>query len=130
MKKIYLILLCFVLIFPSATTFAAEQNVEEIVKDTANYIYESVPNPQVGSIGGEWAVMGLARSGADISDEYFEKYYQTAEKHIKDCEGVLHTKKYTEYSRMILALTAIGKNPKDVAGYNLLMPLEDYEKTI
>ena len=118
------------LIFPSVTTFAAEQNVEEIVKDTANYIYESVPNPQVGSIGGEWAVMGLARSGADIPNEYFEKYYQTAEKHIKDCGGVLHDKKYTEYSRVILALTAIGKNPKDVAGYNLLMPLEDYEKTI
>lgn len=118
------------LIFPSVTTFAAEQNVEEIVKDTANYIYESVPNPQVGSIGGEWAVMGLARSGADIPNEYFEKYYQTAEKHIKDCGGVLHDKKYTEYSRVILALTAIGKNPKDVAGYNLLVPLEDYERTI
>ena len=130
MKKIYLILLCFMLIFPSVTTFAAEQNVEEIVKDTANYIYESVPNPQVGSIGGEWAVMGLARSGADIPNEYFEKYYQTAEKHIKDCGGVLHDKKYTEYSRVILALTAIGKNPKDVAGYNLLVPLEDYERTI
>ena len=130
MKKIYLILLSFMLIFPSVTTFAAEQNVEEIVKDTANYIYESVPNPQVGSIGGEWSVMGLARSGADIPNEYFEKYYQTAEKHIKDCEGVLHDKKYTEYSRVILALTAIGKNPKDVAGYNLLMPLEDYERTI
>ena len=130
MKKIYLILLCFMLIFPSVTTFAAEQNVEEIVKDTANYIYESVPNPQVGSIGGEWSVMGLARSGADIPNEYFEKYYQTAEKHIKDCEGVLHDKKYTEYSRVILALTAIGKNPKDVAGYNLLVPLEDYERTI
>lgn len=130
MKRIYLILLCFMLIFPSVTTFATEQNVEEIVKDTANYIYESVPNPQVGSIGGEWAVMGLARSGADIPNEYFEKYYQTAEKHIKDCEGVLHDKKYTEYSRVILALTAIGKNPKDVAGYNLLVPLEDYERTI
>ena len=69
MKKIYLILLCFVLIFPSVTTFAAEQNVEEIVKDTANYIYESVPNPQVGYIGGEWAVIGLARSGADIPNK-------------------------------------------------------------
>lgn len=89
-----------------------------------------MPNPQVGSIGGEWLVFGLARSGADIPDEYFENYYQTAEKYIKDCGGVLHEKKYTEYSRVILALTAIGKNPADVAGYNLLMPLGDYEKTI
>jgi len=42
----------------------------------------------------------------------------------------LHTKKYTEYSRVVVALTAIGKNPENVAGYNLLLPLADYKKTI
>ena len=86
--------------------------------------------PIVGSVGGEWTVMGLARCDMEIPDEYFENYYQTVEKYVKDCGGVLHNKKYTEYSRVILALTAIGKNPKDVAGYNLLTPLGDYEKTI
>ena len=49
---------------------------------------------------------------------------------MKEHEGNLHDKKYTEYSRVIVALTAIGKNPADVAGYNLLTPLGDYEKTI
>ena len=130
MKKIFSILLCFMLIFPSISAFAAKQNIEEITTDTADYIYASVKEAQVGSIGGEWAVIGLARSGADIPDEYFENYYHTAEKYIKDCEGVLHEKKYTEYSRVILALTAIGKNPTDVAGYNLIAPLEDYDKTV
>ena len=38
--------------------------------------------------------------------------------------------KHTEYSRVILALTAIGRDPSKVAGYNLLMPLGDIEKTI
>lgn len=128
MKKIYSILLCFMLIFSSVGAFA-ESN-EEIITDTANYLYSSVKEPQIGSIGGEWAVIGLARSSADIPLEYFENYYRTAEKYIKDCGGVLHDKKYTEYSRVILALTAIGKNPADIAGYNLLMPLGDYEKTI
>ena len=43
---------------------------------------------------------------------------------------MLHERKYTEYSRVILALTAIGRDPSNVAGYNLLTPLGDFEKTI
>ena len=43
---------------------------------------------------------------------------------------MLHERKYTEYSRVILALTAIGRDPAKVAGYNLLTPLGDFEKTI
>ena len=130
MKKIFLSSLCFMLIFPSVSAFAADQNIGEIITDTADYIYELVKEPQVGSIDGEWTVIGLARSDAEIPEEYYQNYYHTAEKYIKDCTGVLHDKKYTEYSRVIIALTAIGKNPTEVAGYNLLMPLGDYEKTI
>ena len=132
MKKLLSFLLCFIVFFSFSTqTFAIDiDELTSIVGDTAKYLSKSVPNPQIGSIGGEWAVIGLARSGADIPDEYFENYCKTAEKYIKDCGGVLHEKKYTEYSRVILALTAIGKNPTEVAGYNLLMPLGDYEKTI
>ncbi|MEG2584500.1 MAG: hypothetical protein RSA27_08340, partial [Oscillospiraceae bacterium] len=90
----------------------------------------NVKNPQVGSIGGEWAIIGLARSGASVSDEYYQKYYENVEKTVKACGGVLDEKKYTEYSRVALALTAIGKDPKNVAGFNLLKPLGDYDKTV
>lgn len=132
MKKSLSFLMCLIMIFSfSVQTFAADNGtVKTAVNDTAEYMYKTVQNPQVGSVGGEWAVLGLARSGTDIPEEYFENYYQTVEKYVKDCGGVLHDKKYTEYSRVILALTAIGKNPADVAGYNLLYPLGDYEKTI
>ena len=128
MKKSPSIFICLIMIFSlSVQTFAADNtSVNTVVNDTAEYLYETVSNPQVGSIGGEWCVLGLARSGADTPDEYFENYYRTVEKYVKDCGGVLHDKKYTEYSRVILALTAIGKNPADVAGYNLLTPLGDY----
>lgn len=130
MKKTFSILLCLFLVFSSVCTFAEEQSLDEVITHTTNYIYTSVKEPKVGSVGGEWAVIGLARSGADIPEEYYENYYHTAEKYVKDQSGVLHDKKYTEYSRVILALTAIGKNPEDIAGYNLLMALADYEKTI
>ena len=132
MKKSMVFFICLMMILNlSSQAFAADiDTIDSLVNETAEYLYKSAPDPQVGSIGGEWAVMGLARSGADIPDEYFENYYKTAEKYIKDCGGVLNDKKYTEYSRVVLALTAIGKNPTDISGYNMLIPLGDYEKTV
>ena len=43
---------------------------------------------------------------------------------------MLHKSRYTEYSRVIIALSAIGASPENVGGYNLLSPLADYEKTV
>jgi len=132
MKKIISIFLSFTILFSlSLSAFAYDTNkVNATLESVGNYLYETVKEPQVASIGGEWAVLGLARCDMDIPDEYFENYYQTVAKYVKDSGGVLHNKKYTEYSRVIVALTAIGKNPQNVAGYNLLAPLGDYEKTI
>ena len=44
------------------------------VSAAAEYVYRSAPEPTVSYIGGEWAVMGLARSDADVPEkkaEYF-----------------------------------------------------------
>ncbi len=105
-------------------------NIEEAAEDTSKYVYETVKNPDVASIGGEWAVLGLARGDADIPSEYFDRYYENVKNALADKNGVLHSKKYTEYSRVIIALTSIGRNPENVGGYNLLTPLTDYEKTV
>ena len=47
-----------------------------------------------------------------------------------EVSGVLSNNKYTEYSRVILAMTAIGADVTDVGGYNLLEKLADYNKVI
>lgn len=132
MKKFIGIILTLSILFSLSSEVLAFDisKVNATLESVGNYLYETVKEPQVGSIGGEWAVLGLARCDMDIPDEYFENYYQRVTRYVKDCGGVLHNKKYTEYSRVIVALTAIGKNPKNVAGYNLLTPLGDYEKTI
>ena len=131
MKRILCLFICFVLVMSiTSTAYADSYNIDEIMTDTADYIYTTLDSPGVSSVGGEWAILGLARSGEDIPKEYFEQYYKTVEDYVLANNGILHNKKYTEYSRVIVALTAIGKNPKDVAGYNLLTPLGDYEKTI
>lgn len=132
MKKMIAIFLSVILTFSLSGIVLAENsyNIDAVVSDTANYIYKTVSEPQVGSVGGEWAVLGLARSGVEIPEEYYQDYYKRVEEYVKERKGNLHDKKYTEYARLIVALTAIGKNPTDVAGYNLLTPLGDYEKTI
>lgn len=116
----------------SLSAFAAvsEDTLANAVTDTAQYMYKTVAEPQVGSIGGEWAVLGLARSGYAVPDKYYQDYYATVEKYVKDCGGKLHDKKYTEYSRVIVALSSIGKDARNVAGYDLTTALGDYDKTI
>ena len=51
-------------------------------------------------------------------------------KQAKEQEGILSDNRYTEYSRVTLALTAIGDNPEDVAGYDIKKPLEDYDTVV
>ena len=133
MKKIRkfaaLVLTLCVLASLAAPALAAS-GVQSELQGSAAYMLSAVKAPEVGSIGGEWAVIGLARSGYPVPANYFDDYYARVEKYVKDCAGVLHERKYTEYSRVILALTAIGRDPSNVAGYNLLTPLGDFEKTI
>lgn len=132
MKNKITILLTAIIMLSSCMNVFASSNpkLDEAIAETASYLYETVQNPQIGAIGGEWAVIGLARSGYDVPDSYYQNYYSNVEAYVKNCGGKLHDKKYTEYSRVIVALTAIGKNPADVAGYNLLTAIGDYDNTI
>ena len=130
MKKIISVLLAMILVISCAVpVFAAEKTeLEKRIELTASYLQKIVKEPQISSVGGEWAIIGLARSGVDVSDAYFEKYYDEVENTVRQKKGILHGRKYTEYSRVALALTAIGADPSDVGGYDLLNPLEDVEK--
>ncbi|WP_171056450.1 S-layer homology domain-containing protein [Paenibacillus sinopodophylli] len=111
-----------------------EQSVQEAVQkqiaNTAAFMQNAVKNPIIASVGGDWTVLGLARSGVSVPDDYYAKYYANVEQTLKEQAGKLHNVKYTEYDRVILALTAIGKNVDQVAGYNLLEPLADYDTLI
>ena len=76
------------------------------------------------TFGSEWLVIALARSGRTVPDSY----YDSVVKAVQDAGGELSDKKFSEYSRVILALTAIGKDPADVGGYDLLAKLADMDK--
>ena len=132
MKKTVSLVLALVCILTLASpVFAAkEPDLQELVEGSVAYMLSVVEEPEHENIGGEWAVLGLARSGVKVPDGYFETYYGRVEASVKEKKGVLHAKKYTEYSRTIIGLTSIGKDPRDVGGYDLLKPLGDFEKTV
>ena len=113
-----------------ASAAVTQSDLQKAVDGSAAYMLQAVKGPQVGSIGGEWAVIGLARSGYDVPQSYYDSYLSTVTKYVQNKKGILDERKYTEYSRVILALTAIGADPTDVAGYDLVKPLGDFEKTV
>ena len=53
----------------------SESDLTSAVTKSASYMLDAVKQPQVGSIGGEWTVIGLARSGHDVPQKYWDNYY-------------------------------------------------------
>lgn len=108
----------------------ASKSAAQTAYDRAStYLTAAVSAPRYGSLGGEWTVLALARGGADTETAYFTGYCAALEQTVREANGVLSERKYTEYSRVILALSALGKDARDVAGFDLTLPLGDYEKT-
>lgn len=118
------------LLLAMLVSLAACGKEETPIEKTARYLQAQIPEPTCAAVGGDWLVFGLARSGLKAPQKYFDTYYKNVEDYIVSVDGVLSRKKNTEYSRVILALTAIGKNPADAAGFNLLLPLGDFDETV
>lgn len=132
MRRILSLVLVFACLLALAgpANAAKEPDLQSLVNGSAKYMLSAVPKPEHADVGGEWAVLGLARSGYTVPDGYFEGYLGKLETYVKEKQGVLHKRKYTDYSRVIITLSAMGVDARDVGGYNLLTPLGDYEKTI
>ncbi|MER1998296.1 MAG: S-layer homology domain-containing protein [Lysinibacillus sp.] len=106
---------------------AQAQSSADSYTTAAQYMVKQVPNPTYGD---EWVVIGLARGGAQVPAKYFETYYQNLVKEVVAQKGQLHRYKYTEYSRVIIALSAIGRDAKNVGGYDLTKPLEEISNVV
>ena len=130
-KKISLFVLFTFLILVNITTthgktILNKRETEKYLDKIADYEMDKVKSPTCGSIGGEWLITGLSRYGV-ITDYYISIYKSNLKNCLKECSGVLSERKYTEYSRVVIALTAIGENPEDFAGFNLIQPLAELD---
>ena len=93
-------------------------------RETGAYL-QTQGAPTAGSIGGEWAVIGLSRAGL-LSDTAARSYERSVEDYVQQAGSVrLHHAKSTENSRTILGLTAAGCDAANVAGVDLTAGLSD-----
>lgn len=96
---------------------------EDVLKETREYILGLDTKPDYSS---QWFALGLARGGMDLDDKYFNTFYENMAAYIAGKKGKLHRAKYSEYSKAILALTAMGIDAQKVNGYNLFEYLADF----
>ena len=59
-----------------------QEILAETVTKTGEFLRQSVAEPTFGSVGGEWLILGLARSDLEIKDEYYETYFQNLSTHL------------------------------------------------
>lgn len=97
------------------------------------YIQSAVSAPVVSYLFGEWAVLGQARAKVPLSEAYIAAYYEKVVAYVQKnmgADGVLvdpesRNPTVTDNERIALALTAIGKDPANVGGENLLKALQN-----
>ena len=104
---------------------------EEYLNNILEYVKAETYNPSLGSTYGEWAVLAEARGNVSAS-VWYDKYLSNIAKSVASMNGKLDPTstqtKHTEYSRVILALTALGEDATKFTGsngtvYNLVEPL-------
>lgn len=94
--------------------------VEKLEKVTS-YLKENNTVPVYGS---EWVVMQQARTGKEDRN-WYHTYYDSVWQEIAK-NGSASLKSLSDNARTVIALSAIGADPRNVAGQNLLEPLADY----
>lgn len=103
----------------------AAKKLGNIYKTTGDYI-EKLPGDELNAFGSEWYILGLARSGRKV----FDDYYKAIEKYVSeniDENGRLDEKRATDNAKLVLVLSALDKDVTDVGGHDLLKALSDMD---
>ena len=103
------------------------QSVTTVLNATMAQLAATVTEPAFGTTAGEWTVLSLARGNYYAKDNaYFTDYYDRIVETVNttaasvNLNGALHKNKSTENSRLIVALSAIGKNATSVGDWDLV----------
>ena len=111
----------------NAGTVQEAQDVSAVLQATMAQLAATVTEPNFGTNAGEWTVFSLARGNYfGKNAPYFTDYYDRIVKTVNeeatkvDLNGALNKNKSTDNSRLIVALSAIGKDATSVGDWNLV----------
>lgn len=99
-------------------------DIDTVLSKVRSYILSKDTKPDYSSI---WNVIGLKRSGLYVPESYINLFYSNVIAYCESKDWQITIAKYSDYSKLILALTAIGVDARNVMGHNLLAYLSDYE---
>ena len=102
-----------------------KSDVEKIYNTTGAMLEQLAKKnvPTVDNIGGDWLALGLYRSGRSVPGAYYDNVVEYVKANCNDKGQISRVS--TDNSRVILALTAAGKDVQQVGGHNLLQGLSE-----
>ena len=120
--------------FGNEETPREAQDVSAVLNAVMAQLATTVAEPSFSSTGGEWTVLSLARGEYYAKNNaYFTGYYNRIVEMVNETaasvnlNGALQKNKSTENSRLIVALSSIGKDATAVGDWNLVTPYNDFD---
>lgn len=125
MKKIIAIILALAIVMslvPAAMAYNVS-NAEKAAKAAAAAVKSDDP-----TLGSEWLMVAdRTWNYCGLSESYRKTYYNNIVSVLEENDGGLGVSRFTEYERVIIALTALGYDATNVGGYNIVARLADYD---
>lgn len=107
----------------NVTAKSLDPSIDTVLSAVRSYMLSIDTNPDFNSI---WNAIGLTRSGLSVPSSYVDTYYKNLYANLVQKDWVLTRTKFSEYSKLIIGLTAIGKDAQNIDGHNLLGYLSDF----
>ena len=85
--------------------------------DTLIYLSDKLKNPSLGS---EWSILALSRGGYVLDSKFIDSYIENIEQKSSSMS------KATDYERVAIVVTALGKNAEKIGKINLFEKLSDF----
>ena len=102
---------------------ALTPDFDTAISKVHSYLKGTDTNPDYGSV---WKVIGLTRSGLGVSSSYHDTFYKNVYTYLEQNQWTITKSTYSNYSKLILAFTAAGKDAQNIGGHNLLGYLSDF----
>lgn len=105
----------------------SEDPYEEAALRAVDWLYGDV-----GVVhGANWLCVALgAWEGLAPKENWQKGYAKSVAEAARECDGIFTKRKMTDQAKVVIGVTAAGYDASDFEGYDLTLPLADYEKAL